>query len=138
MNNLHFRNVNQHDVNFILNSLMQGVKDYNVQHGIMSYNFFDNFKEVIKLLLEQNDSLIVCDVDEPDVIYGYCIYSNKTLHYVYVKHSLRRFGVAKALILQAIGGLPEYYTIQSKMSNKITQKYNIKFNPYFLITGVNK
>lgn len=117
---------------------MAGIKDYNAQIGVTSFNFFDNIKEVIKLLLEKSDCIIACDSEEPDVIYGYCIYSDQTLHYVYVKHSLRKMGLAKDLIANTIKAVPTHYTIQSKVSAKIASKYSIKYNPYFLITGVNK
>jgi ribosomal protein S18 acetylase RimI-like enzyme len=133
--NVTLRPAQQSDVNFILNSMLSGIRDSNQQLGLSSFNFFDNVKEVIKLLLETADTLIACDSEEQDVIYGYCIFQDSTLHYVYVKHSLRRLGLGRDLVLEAMGRIPTYYTIESKVSQKLANRFNLKYNPYFLITG---
>jgi hypothetical protein len=137
MNNILYRPVAKNDVNFILNSMLQGMRDYNATQNINCYNFFDNAKQLILDLLAESDCVIVCDSEETDVIYAYCIFDIKTIHYVYVKHPLRRNGIANNLVAICLHGDAEYYTIQSKMAY-LAQKKNLKYNPFYLSTGEHK
>ncbi len=101
---IHFRLPEPADKNFILSSWL---KSYRPSCPVVSdETFFREQKSLILRLLEDTNVLLACDPVDPGVIWGYLVASSDgqgfgVAHYVYVKHSLRRFGIARALLAQA-------------------------------------
>lgn len=92
----------------------------------------------IMKLLKRADTriLVACDSNEPNLIYGYAVWTDSTiLHYVYVKRSYRGVGVARAL-LELPTDTAVLYTHRSPeiwVERLLRDKYiNYVYNPYLL------
>jgi GNAT superfamily N-acetyltransferase len=54
---------------------------------------------VVEKLLKESITLILCNPEIPDQIYGYIIANpNEETHFVYVKYTYRKFGFARKLL----------------------------------------
>ena len=60
--------------------------------------FFARHHAVVERLLASSSLRVAHLEDDPAVILGYALVAPPTLHYVYVKPSFRRFGIARALL----------------------------------------
>lgn len=60
------------------------------------YEFY--LKRQIEKHIYNGKILIACATDDPEIILGYAIYDNETIHYVYIKRSYRNLNIAKTLI----------------------------------------
>ena len=79
---------------------------------------------------------VACDSEEPSLIYGYAVWTDDDiLHYVYVKSTYRRLGVAKRL-LEGKDVTPILYTHRSPdiwVEQLLRDKYiHYVYNPYLL------
>ena len=99
--------------------------------------FRDNQSLFIDKLFTISTTLVACQADAPDVVYGYVMYSklNDTLliHFIYVKQDFRHNGVMKEL-LHSID--PDYKnkmiiaTQVSKTLSSFHDNFNIAYDPY--------
>jgi GNAT superfamily N-acetyltransferase len=71
---------------------------------ILQDRFYEYYHKVIENILARphTDVRIACFADRPDVILGYSVQEGERLHWVFVKASFRRFGIAKRLIPDTI------------------------------------
>jgi GNAT superfamily N-acetyltransferase len=101
------REVNADDINFILSSWTKSYRHSYFAQKIPNGIYFDEHKKVIAKSLLSSKVFVACLEEEPDQILGYiCFDSNKyrgilVVHYLFVKHLYRRFGVGKKLIAAA-------------------------------------
>lgn len=131
---MNIRPMKSGDTNFILSTWLKSYYDTlttyskKAQAKIAPPNevFFKEHQEKIKKVLESANTLICTAPDDDNQIIGYIVTESGTLHFCYVKHVFRKFGVAKRLRLQ-VGKLENYshHTPLSKYINK-----DLIFNPY--------
>ncbi len=116
--------------------------------------YFPNQSELIDRLLKKSKIIIAESLDNPDVVVGYIVYEGDIVHYVYVKHVFKRFGIAKELYTHT--GLRNFrythrtsdcnwlfgYIKKEKMEERMVKIYmpgrlpDCKYNPYLLMGGV--
>lgn len=92
--------------------------------------YFQNYDEVIKEMLARTDCQIkiACLKEDPDVILGYCVFENKTVHWIYVKEVWRRIGLSSDLLPT---GFDTITHITDRGKKILDKKYpNTKFNPF--------
>jgi len=87
--------------------------------------FYEKYHEVLKLLLGRSSLRVACMEDEPDVILGYSVFTDTTLHWVFVKKAWRKLGIAKRLIPQDINTVSHL----TKLGKALKPK-DWKFNPF--------
>lgn len=101
---IHFRALEPSDVHFVLSSWL---KSYRPSCPLVSDEvYFREQKRLILHLLEDTSVVLACDPVDPGVIWGYLVGAAHpdgfgVVHFVYVKHALRRFGIARALLAHA-------------------------------------
>jgi len=96
MTEIDFRRSTAEDTNFILSSWL---KSYRSSVPLVSDDiYFEYHKAYVTNLILKSTIIVACDPDYPSSIYGYAVTEPEIVHYVYVKHTLRRFGIATALL----------------------------------------
>jgi len=120
------RIANYDDTSFIyatwLRSLYYGNPWYRM---IDKDTFFDKYKLVVSNLLDNSTVAIACLKNDPEVIVGYAVLTNKRLHYVYVKEAWRKLGIAKLIIPDNIESVSHLTSLGAKIKPK-----NWTFNPF--------
>lgn len=97
---------------------------------IESDSYYKAYHKYISILLSRPNSLlyIACLTDDPDVVLGFSLIEDRTLHYIHVHEHNRRIGIGKALIVKKIDTI----THITKIGLQIWQKYpDVKFNPFY-------
>lgn len=109
--------------------------------GVSSTVYFAEMHEVIKGILNApNTTLIVaCDRDDSSTIFGYAVAQQigaaLVIHWVYVKHPFRNFGVGRHLEAAVKGTVPHEsiaYTLATKLTDVLTRKDQYVYNPFIL------
>ena len=65
----------------------------------------------------------------PDEILGYIVFHGTTLHFVYVRHAFRRWGIMKSLMQPFAFS---HHTFSTKLGKKLLKS---QYNPFLLFKG---
>lgn len=117
------------DKNFIMASWLRGLRYGNRWFGlIVADKFFKAYQNVIEAILSNPNTRVnvVCLKEDPDVILGYCVYSDDTLHWVFIKKAWRKIGLANAIVPKNISTV----THLTSVGESIIKKKNWEFNPF--------
>ena len=90
--------------------------------------FFARHHAVVERLLAESSLRVAHLADDPAVILGYALVAPPTVHYLYVKPSFRRFGIAKAL-LDDIARFREH-SHHTFALRDLEGKHSLTYNPY--------
>lgn len=98
-----YRQRKEEDTNLILNSFLKEFRHSNLARGVESAVFYRQMKHIITHLLNTKNTIIICSEDDPDLIYGYCIFeydpiNTPIFHWIYVKSAYRKSKLATNLI----------------------------------------
>ena len=136
---IRLRSANEEDIPFIFSSWLKSYRNSYFAKSITNTVFFTEHHKVIERLIENNQVVIACKSDEPDQIYGYACAGKTdgifTLHYIYVKHPFRGFGVGKTLlnVFEHDSSFAGVYTHHTKAADRLAAKYNMIYHPYIFI-----
>jgi len=81
--------------------------------------------------------VVVCDPEEPSVVWGFVVFEEGVLHYLYVKQAFRGLGIARALAAEALRGfegqkmvtaLPAPFGGQS--TQQFLSKHKLQYDPF--------
>lgn len=117
------------DRNFIYSTWLRGIYFGNDWfHEIPSDIYYKNYQLVLDEILKRPKLTIsiACLADDKDVILGYIVYEQTVIHYIFVKESWRKMGIAKKLS-------PTNITVCTHLTNigkSLKKKYDIVFNPF--------
>lgn len=124
------------DRNFVLSSWLKSNLASRDHRDIRREVYYEFLTPVVSSILERAVCLVLCDIESPDHIYGYIVYEPGELlvvHYVFVKHSFRRFGFAKMLIDEVRGGDEvvscSFVPVNRDVWEVFRDKYGLDFNP---------
>lgn len=127
------------DANFVLNSWLKSYREAPAVSPVPPQYYFEGQQRLIAGLAETAQILIACDRDDPGQIFGWICYEQGLegsiiLHFLYVKHRYRGFGVAKLLIGEAgwLPGAHMWATHLTRSGHSLMQKLHAHFNPYLL------
>jgi hypothetical protein len=73
---------------------------------------------VINALLSNGNVVVACLISDPETIVGYSVSNNDTLHWVYVKESWRRLGVAGMVVPNSVTRVSHITDIGAKAMKK--------------------
>lgn len=141
---LHFRSKTDDDLPFMVNSWMHSFRNgsdfaksvptaiYNRQHS-----------QVVKSLIGKSFSVIACNPEDHTQIFGYAVFQPSSeriavLHWIYVKATYRRLGVASAIWKQALEVAdhdlksPAAVTHLTHSFEWLGPKWNLIHNPYLI------
>lgn len=127
-NKLVTRKAKAEDVPFIFATWLKGLYHGNAYYSeIEKEAYFSNYHKVLEHVLARADTFVVCLADAPDVILGYSVTEGPVLHWVFVKKSWRRLGIARWLLPPTI----ERVTHLTKLGSKLKPAQWL-FNPFLL------
>lgn len=134
-----FRDANENDDGFIYNSWLKSYFDGGIwARHVPAQIFFDNHKKVVKTLLQNSRVIIACNPSDSSQIFGYSVieksYSAPTIHYMYVKLTYRRLGIARALMNEILEhydpSLPVTVSHMTRVLEEIRENKSVIYNPY--------
>jgi hypothetical protein len=128
------------DVPFIFSSWLKSYRASLFAKQIGNTVFFSEHHKVIEGILETSTVLVLCDAEDVTNIYGY-ICAEKidgifVLHYVYIKHPYRTFGLAKFLLNQFNHetGSAAMTSHMTRIGGDLAPKYGFVYSPYLALT----
>jgi hypothetical protein len=117
------------DINFLLSTMLKGLfYGSKFWAEVDQEAYFKNMEIFIKQLMLKSTVKVACLGDDPDVILGWSMNDSSVLHFIFVKKSYRKLGIAKLLY-------PEGITTVSHLTdtgNSIRKKLDLKFNPFLV------
>lgn len=102
--------------------------------------FFPYQQQVISnILMNPNvKTLIACNQEDEDQIYGFIVGNADILHFIYTKQIFRRLGIAKKLLdALAPKGIMQF-TQYPATFEKMIHLRDFVYNPYLIQLGVNQ
>jgi len=130
------RPANKDDISLIFNAWLKSYRSAKAVQDISNEIYYSEHHKVIERILKNYDVIIACNEDDRSQIYGFICagYTDSvfTLHYLYVKHTFRNMGIAKAL-LNSYSHSREFaaiYTHRTKPAEKLAERYNLIYHPY--------
>lgn len=91
------------DVSFVFNSWLKSFRDSPMMFNMSNDVYFKGAHDQIEAVAKDPNARVVvaCDPAEPNIIFGYgvaeLVGTELVLHWVYVKHPFRNFGLGKAI-----------------------------------------
>lgn len=137
------REAQPEDIEFIFSSWLKSYRGSLLYSKVQSSVYFPEMHKVIEKLLQNFPVIVACSSEDSSQIYGWIcaghIDSIFTLHYVYVKHTFRKLGIAKLLFnsFKHEVGAAGFYTHTSKLAEQLSAKYNMVHNPFLLINHLS-
>lgn len=99
--------------------------------------FFKEHHKIIEAILKRSQVMVAHDQDDTDHFFGFAVYEKHEgctiLHFVFVKDTFRRLGVATKLLADL--SEPFFYTHWTKRGVALLSKRISAFNPYLLFEG---
>jgi hypothetical protein len=141
----HFREPTNEDLPFIVNSWLKSAREGPTLRGLSSSVYFKEHKKLILTLLNSEDTALVIAADDADPrhILGWAAGAPGVLHFVYVKHLLRRQGLARALTrvacsvaCGAAGAAAASHWTPAAARYLADHPGSFEFNPYLAHKGV--
>ena len=139
-----FRQPIEADLPFIFSSWLKSFRNSNLAKNVSNDVYYKQHHIIIEDILKTSTILLACDKANVENIYGYIVAAKLdnvfTVHYVYVKQTYRRMGLASLLLgaFERDKHEPGYYTHDTYMANVLSKKYRLEYNPYLLAVRIEK
>lgn len=117
------------DENFIYSTWLKGLY-YGCDwfKKIPHKEFFEKYRPVIKHLLSKSNVDVLCLAEDTEVIIGYSVYLDDTLHWVFIKKSWRKNGFSKLLLPDDIKRVT--HLTNTAIKKRVLKKKEWTFNPF--------
>ncbi len=129
------------DAPFIFNSWLKCNRHSRFALQMQNEVYFTQHHKLIEGLLRHCSVVIACNPNDIAQIYGYAvgekIDGHSVIHFIYVKESYRKLGIALTL-LQSVGyelGLPYFFTQKTHGAEKYEKRFPMIYNPYLSFYG---
>ncbi len=136
-----YRSPTLDDRNRILKDWMRSAQNETWRHELRPEVWFRGHKALIGALLRRGECVIACSPEAPSQILGWCAYERPdVVHYVYVAHLYRHFGIASGMIRHALGdmtGRDLYCTATGRTFDACERKYRLVYDPYRMLGRFN-
>jgi len=120
------REMTADDRSFILSSWLKSYRDTDFARHISNDAYYAGQARLIDDLLDTSCVIVASDPEYPTSIYGYVVYKDNILHYLYTKYPFRRNGVAN--LLYEVAGRPAVATHWTFVVPKLP--FKLSYNPY--------
>lgn len=133
---IQLRHATIEDVSFIFNSWLKSFRTAPCSISIHNNIYYSEHHKLIERILRSFDVIIAADKEDPTHIYGFIVAGKvqdiTTIHYLYVKHTFRRLGIAKALLahFEIPNNEPFFYTHETSVGKVLGKKYLGVYHPY--------
>lgn len=118
------------DRNFILATWLKGLRFGNDWFELIeSHIYFAAYHQVIDSILANPETLVAvaCLKEDPEVILGYSIANQDTLHWVFVKKAWRSIGIAKSLVSDTTTTVTH---VTDTGRSILRKRPGVRFNPF--------
>jgi hypothetical protein len=126
------------DLSFIYNSWLKSMRDGPAFANLTHTVFYKELHDRMEAVLKTTQVVIACAPGEDDIIYGYGlgepIGDLLAIHYLYVKHSFRAFGIGKALEAELLK-IPHSevaFSSWTKGTKSLLKERKYQYNPWLL------
>lgn len=124
------------DFNFVANSYLRSYRSGPEAKYMPSDFYYPEYKEKLTHMIKTGKVTILCSSQDEDQIVGYSITDKildwNILHYVYIKFTFRRMGLAKQLLADlSLGQNVTICTHIPKMWSNCITKYKLAFDPKY-------
>ena len=134
------RQVETADLPFIYNSWLKSYRDAPAVAGIPNTLYYQGQHALIERLLKDSVVVVACSSDDPSQIMGYGVGEvqpspgRTVLHWLYVKHPFRGFGIMRSLEGALVNKASQvFYTHRVKSCDRLMRSRPYVFNPFFLV-----
>jgi GNAT superfamily N-acetyltransferase len=130
------RLVTPQDMPFIYNSWLKSYTENNKDFKRMGQGvYFSNYKKVLSRILDDALIVIACNPDDKEQVYGYVVAEEhaNVCHYIYVKYTFRKLGIARRLLKNIhpeLSEVPLACTFANKNYDLLRTKYLLTYNPF--------
>lgn len=118
------------DESFVYSTWLIGLYYGNPWYGeIEKDTYMRNYHKILENILNRPgvEVKVACYAEDPDIILGYSVTQNDVLHWVYVKHAWRKFGIAKKLVPENI----EFVTHLTNVGKSLLPE-KMTFDPFLI------
>lgn len=125
------------DTRFLVHSWLRSFEASKVALLAARDAYFQGYKPLVEAALTRSRVLVACQKADPDAIVGWVAVEPgdvPRLHYVYVKHPFRRFGIAKRLVAPLLGSAVTY-THETPVLRRLTVPSQWTYNPFLFFAG---
>lgn len=150
-----YRPANERDIPFVLSSWLKSYRQSEFAQPMPNEIYYDNHTQIIKNILSKAYTIMICDPDDDNHIYGFICAENtnkQILHYMYVKYTYRNFKICENALmtffpdfkkenlylthidktyLRKKEDTTDYY--RSSFFLKKKDDYKLIYNPYLLV-----
>ena len=132
------RPMREDDKSFIINSYLKTMRYRHPFAEMTDDVYFPPQRKELNTILAAGDVIVACNPEDSQHLYGYIVSekfaSGTVVHFIYVKHALRKFGIARELFCQAIGKQETTLVTHVTQSNfkRLATKYSLIYDPYLL------
>lgn len=121
------------DTSFIFNSWLKSYRSSNFAKDQCNTVFYENYKKIVNDIIDRSMLTVICNPEDENHLFGYIVFerlpgANLLVHYIYIKHTYRKNGLAKALInaVHESGNpiLASHHTNVCKASKSIAYVYD--------------
>jgi len=134
------RPANETDIPFLFNTWLKSYRNSYFATLIPNPVYFTEHHKIIESLLKDSQVIIACNENDTTQIYGYIVADNSdtalAVHYIYVKQSFRRLGIAKMLLssLRPDQDTAAVCTHITYVTKPLAPKYNLIYHPYIALS----
>lgn len=138
--NIHLRQAIEPDASFIFSSWLKSFRHSRLAGNVASSIYFTEHHKIIESLLTQCKTLVACNPEDKNQIFGYLCYEEidgiLVIHYVYTKHTFRKMGIAECLIneVREDDSVACMFTHCTNSGERIAPKFKCVYHPYLSLT----
>ena len=125
----------EEDTNFIFNSWLKSYRSSDFAKNQCNAVFFENYKKIVSDIINRSMITMVCSPDDDNHLFGYVVFeylpgNNLLVHYLYVKHTYRKNGIAKFLLEKIRKSQNPILTSHHTHVCKATKSIIFVYDPY--------
>lgn len=135
------RQATEADAPFIFNAWLKSFRNSPLARTLNNTTYFSEHHKVIEKILKNSDTIIACNNNDPNQIFGFISASKVEgifcLHYIYVKHTFRKLGIGSQLlnVFEHDPTTASIYTHHTKTAEKLAPKFSMMHHPYVLFNN---
>ena len=117
---------------FVLSSWLRSYRNAPTMRLVDNATYYAKQAELILAVLDASRTTVAADPEDDTVIWGFIVVEYDVCHYAYVKHLMRRNGIAREMWLAA--GSPPWASALTHAGEAIFKAKNgvIKFDPFHI------
>jgi hypothetical protein len=130
MNDVHIRPLLETERPFVLSSWLKSYRNAPAVRLADNATYYAGQAASILKTLDRAETLVAADPEDDNVIWGFIVSEGELIHYVYVKHLMRRNGLAHSL--WCVAGKPTVATAMTHAGESILRAHSdvLAFDPY--------